>query len=285
MFPLRVSLALAHKFDMSSPSIFHAPILEGKPHINGDSYQQNKHGKKRKPIDPPEEGTIVQSIYHDATSNTHKRQRASPDDLFGTLSLKPPDPPAHSFCKRKKEEDDDESIGNSSDGDGGRYAKLPRLQNEDDSELKIAAIPLKRPDGDEASQFISSSTDNARPDPDESQQNSSEIDSGMSIDDNASITSNSDGSISEGSLQRAMYQAVFGRRNRAQHQFHSLPATACGSGGNGSGCYDAVNSKIEEIIRRSRMEAEIQSRREGKQVGKSPSQDAADEDEKMEMDE
>lgn len=114
---------------MSSPSIFHAPpILEGKPHIiNGDSYQQNNHGKKRKPVDPPEEGTIVQSNYYDTTNNTHKRQRASPDDLFGTLSLKPPDPPAHSFCKRKKEGNDDDSIGNSSDGDDGRYAKLPRL--------------------------------------------------------------------------------------------------------------------------------------------------------------
>ena len=273
---------------MSSPSIFHAPpILEGKPHIiNGDSYQQNNHGKKRKPVDPPEEGTIVQSNYYDTTNNTHKRQRASPDDLFGTLSLKPPDPPAHSFCKRKKEGNDDDSIGNSSDGDDGRYAKLPRLQNDDDNELKKGTIQLKRMDDDETSQFISSSTNNAKPDPDATQQNNSEIDSGMSIDDNASITSNSDGSISEGSLQRAMYQAVFGRRSNAQHhQFHSLPATVSGSGGNGCGCYDAVDSKIEEIIRRSRMEAEIQSRKEGKQDGKSPSQDAADEDEKMEMDE
>lgn len=271
---------------MSSPSIFHAPILEGKPH-NGDSYQyqQSNHGKKRKPIDPPEEGTIVQSNYHDTTNNTHKRQRASPDDLFGTLSLKPPDPPAHSFCKRKKEESDDDSVENSSDEDEGRYAKLPRLQNEDENELKMGAIKLKRMDGDEASQFITSSSANAKPDPEATQQNTSEIDSGMSIDDNASITSNSDGSISEGSLQRAMYQAVFGRRNSAQHQFHSLPATVCGSGGNGTGCYDAVDSKIEEIIRRSRMEAEIQSRKEGKQVSKSQSQDVADEDEKMEMDE
>lgn len=272
---------------MSSPSIFHAPIFEGKPHINVDSYQQNNHGKKRKPIDPPEEGSIVLSNYHDATNDTHKRQRASPDDLFGTLSLKPPDPPAHSFCKRKKEENDDESIGNSSDGYDRKDAKIPRLQNEDDSELKIGAIQLKGMDDDEASKYnISLSPNNAKPDSDATQQNASEIDSGlMSIDDNASITSNSDGSISEGSLQRAMYQAVFGRRNSAQHQFHSLPATVGGSGGNGSGCYDAVDSKIEEIIRRSRMEAEIQSRKEVKQVGKSRSQDAADEDEKMEMDE
>mmetsp|Transcript_21665 Transcript_21665/g.33972 ORF Transcript_21665/g.33972 Transcript_21665/m.33972 type:complete len:275 (-) Transcript_21665:123-947(-) len=274
---------------MSSPSIFHAPIFEGKRQINGDSYQ-NKHGKKRKPVDPPEEGTIDHINYYDTTNNTHKRQRASPDDLFGTLSLKPPDPPAHSFCKRKKEENDDDSIGNSSDEDDVRYAKFPRLQNEDDAELKKGSIQLKRIDGDETSQLISSST-NAKPDPDETQQNTSEIDNGMSIDDNASINSNSDGSISEGSLQRAMYQAVFGRRNSAQHQFHSLPATISLSGGNGIGCYDAVDSKIEDLIRRSRIEAEIRRRKEELQqvttegVENSLSRDVANEDEKMEMDE
>ncbi len=279
---------------MSSPLIFQAPMFEGKRQINGDSYQ-NKHGKKRKPVDPPEEGTIDHINYYDTTNNTHKRQRASPDDLFGTLSLKPPDPPAHSFCKRKKEGNDDDSIGNLLDGDDVRYAKLPRLQNEDDAELKKGSIQLKRIDDDEeTSLLMSSSTGNAKPDPDETQQNTSEIDNGMSIDDNASINSNSDGSISEGSLQRAMYQAVFGRRNTAQHQFHSLPATISLSGGNGIGCYDAVDSKIEDLIRRSRIEAEIRRRKEElKQVTttdtegveKSQSQDVADEDEKMEMDE
>eukprot|EP00985_Skeletonema_marinoi_P018776 scaffold10594_cov162-Skeletonema_marinoi.AAC.3 len=271
---------------MSSPSFFHAPVLlDEKRQVNiSDSYQRNTHSKKRRPVDPPEEGNLLQSDGYNAANNTYKRRRASPDDIFGTLSLKPPDPPAHSFCKRKKEHNDDDSIGNSSDGGDRRYAKLPRCQNDNDDELHGRAIQSKRR-ADGTSQITSSST---KPDPpsdhtaDATQQNTSEMDNEMSIDDTSSINSNSDGSISEGSLQRAMYQAVFGRRNNAQHQFHSIPATVSGSGGNGTGCcYDAVDSKIEELIRRSRIEAEIRSIKEGKQITKEQEQD--DED-KMEMD-
>ncbi|KAL7493517.1 hypothetical protein ACHAWT_002517 [Skeletonema menzelii] len=272
---------------MSSPSVFRAHILldEKRQDVNSDSYQQNKHSKKRRPVDPPEDITFGQINDYNDINHVNKRRRASPDDLFGTLSLKPPDPPAHSLCKRKKEENDDGSIGNSSDGDDRRYAKLPRCQN-DDNELREGTIQSKRMASDETTQFISSST---KPDPpDVTQQNTSEIDNEMSIDDNSSINSNSDGSISEGSLQRAMYQAVFGRRNNSQHHFHSVPTTISGRGGNAAGCcYDAVDSKIEEIIRRSRIEAEIRSRKEEKQATTeevSRSQDLVNDDEKMEMD-
>mmetsp|Transcript_857 Transcript_857/g.1357 ORF Transcript_857/g.1357 Transcript_857/m.1357 type:complete len:272 (-) Transcript_857:76-891(-) len=270
---------------MSSPSVFHAPVLlDEKRRVNiSDTYQRNNRSKKRRPVDPPEEGIHLQSDGYNATNNTYKRRRASPDDIFGTLSLKPPDPPAHSFCKRKKEHNDDDSIGNSSDGGDRRYAKLPRCQNDND-ELHGRAIQSKRI-AVETSQITSSSM---KPDPPSdrtaaaTQQKASEMDNEMSIDDTSSTNSNSDGSISEGSLQRAMYQAVFGRRNNAQHQFHSIPATVSGSGGNGTGCcYDAVDSKIEELIRRSRIEAEIRCIKEGKQITKEQEQD--DED-KMEMD-
>jgi hypothetical protein len=286
---------------MSSPSVYHAPIfLDEKRQINGESYQNSKHTRKRRPVDPPEEGTIAQSDEYDTTNNnTYKRRRTAPDDLLvGTLSLKPPDPPAHSFCKRKKgHHDDDDSVGSSSDEAGDRkYAKLPRCENDDDT-LQGGTITSKNMAGDETSQFVSST----KPDPPSdhtavaataTQQSTSEMDNDMSIDDNSSVNSNnsnSDGSISEGSLQRAMYQAVFGRRNNAPHHCHSIPATISGRGGNGSGCcYDAVDAKIEELIRRSRMEAEIRSRKEEKQIitskeGVSEKQNVADEDE-MEMD-
>ena len=210
---------------MSSPSVYyHAPILldEERQSNNGDGYQKNNHSRKRRPVDPPEEGTMPQI---DDYNVTNKRRRIVPDDLLGTLSLKAPDPPAYSFCKRKKEHHDDDSIGNSSE----RYAKLPRCEKDDDDELQEGgAITSKRKagDDDETTQFI-------LPSATATQNTSPEMDSEMSIDDNSSINSNSDGSISEGSLQRAMYQAVFGRRNNinAQH----VPATISGSGGNGAG--------------------------------------------------
>jgi len=281
---------------MSSPSVYHAPILlDEKRPINGDiSYQSNHHTRKRRPVDPPEEGTIIQSDdYNNTDNNTYKRRRTAADDfLVGALSLSPPDPPAKSFCKRKKEDYDDDSIGNSSDDVGDRkYTKLPRCETDGDN-LQGMTITSKSIAGDhESSQFITST----KPDPPSdhtvaaaTQHNASEMDNDMSIDDNSSVNSNSDGSISEGSLQRAMYQAVFGRRNNAPHHFHSIPATISGRGGNGGGCcYDAVDAKIEELIRRSRMEAEIRSRKEEKQriatkEGVSEKQDV-DEDE-MEMD-
>jgi len=68
----------------------------------------------------------------------------------------------------------------------------------------------------------------------------------MAIDD--SSDHESDGSISEGSIRNAMYQLVFGRRNPPLSP--NAPAS-----------YDAVDSKIEDLIRRSRLEAVIKSQR------------------------
>ena len=80
----------------------------------------------------------------------------------------------------------------------------------------------------------------------------------------------------------------------------SLPAPSIGNSGSGHGtvsnggcCFDAVDSKIEELIRRSRMKAVIQSRKEeekqmGKReedgVGNDHDEDNIDEVEDMEMD-
>ena len=297
---------------MSSPSVHHAPFsLDEKRPINGgatstgfvDSFQNNH--RKRRPIDPPEEGnaTFASSQtddYADATASKRRcTARPSPpvvDDLLGMLTLKPPDPPAHSFCKRKIE------IGNQR-----ILTKIPRCDDYDD-ELQGVMTTSKRMAGDDdqvTSQFVTLSTKPDSPsghaaaaaataaartaDQASSEMMDNEI---MSIDDSISIDSNnSDSSISENSIRNAMYQAVFGRRrNVSQHyQFHSIPGNVVNSS---SGlCYDVVDNKIEELIRRSRMKAEIQSRKEEKQLatataedGVNEKKDCADKDE-MEMDE
>ena len=72
-------------------------------------------------------------------------------------------------------------------------------------------------------------------------------------DDNSSI-------VSESSIRNAMYQLVFGRLS-----MHSTIGGGVGGGGStigGSSKYDAVDSKIEDLIRRSRLEATIEGRRE-----------------------
>ena len=285
---------------MSSPSVFNrAPILRDEKHqlndvIVGESYHQRKnHSRKRRPVDPPEEGNnnlLAPGVheYDDAVNynSNIKRLRAStsPDDLFDALSLKPPDPPAHSFCKKRKKEhdDDNDSIGNSSQHGGGgrRCTKSPKLQEDNEKGGETTSSALTSIAGDETEQQLkSSSSSSTKPDPPSdihvasttTEQETSEMEHDMSIDDNSSSNSNSDISISEGSLQRAMYQAVFGRRSSsAQYQFHSIPSTissSCNnssSSNNGIGCpyNDAVDSKIEDLIRRSRLEAEIQGRKE-----------------------
>jgi hypothetical protein len=62
----------------------------------------------------------------------------------------------------------------------------------------------------------------------------------------------SDSSVSESSLKNAMYQLVFGRRN---------PVSLNGTGGGAGGKYDVVDSKIEDLIRRSRLEAAIKNQK------------------------
>ena len=72
-------------------------------------------------------------------------------------------------------------------------------------------------------------------------------------DDNSSI-------VSESSIRNAMYQLVFGRLS-----MHStIGSGGVGGGGTvgGSSKYDAVDSKIEDLIRRSRLEATIKGRKE-----------------------
>ena len=72
----------------------------------------------------------------------------------------------------------------------------------------------------------------------------------MSIDDS---DRESDSSVSEGSIRNAMYQLVFGRLNNPPSSLNDGGACTAGR------CYDSVDSKIEDMIRRSRLEAAIRS--------------------------
>ena len=85
---------------------------------------------------------------------------------------------------------------------------------------------------------------------------------GSDIDDCSIDSSSSSGSVSESSIRNAMYQVVFGRRKGYG---------SCSGGGNcgGGRMYDVVDSKIEDLIRRSRMEALVKSckEKEGKRKG------------------
>ena len=93
----------------------------------------------------------------------------------------------------------------------------------------------------------------------------------MSVDDSSSENNNNNGReddqsddnssiVSESSIRNAMYQLVFGRLS-----MHSTIGGGSGGGGStvgGGSKYDTVDSKIEDLIRRSRLEATIEGRRE-----------------------
>ena len=92
----------------------------------------------------------------------------------------------------------------------------------------------------------------------------------MSID--GSNDSDCDSSVSESSIRNAMYQLVFGRQNSMNNpHLSSSLLTANGNSGDanayGSSTYDTVDSKIEDLIRRSRLQATIKSQKEKNGVG------------------
>jgi hypothetical protein len=102
------------------------------------------------------------------------------------------------------------------------------------------------------------------------------------IIDNDDECNNSVGSaISESSIKSAMYQLVFGRWRPPSPLgigggTNSNGINIGGSGGSGSGTvvgrYDAVDSKIEDMIRRSRLEAVIRSNSKNGEDGNSRDQ-------------
>mmetsp|Transcript_20127 Transcript_20127/g.43709 ORF Transcript_20127/g.43709 Transcript_20127/m.43709 type:complete len:271 (+) Transcript_20127:124-936(+) len=221
-------------------------------------HEGNWSGKKRRPIDPDETGSVGTTLrYDNEVVEPHAKRHRTIDDVLGSLSLRAPDPPGNFSCSKRKSDDG---------GEDGRSAKLARSgdriapstfgENATFSGGNSAAIqqqmePTGRRDDSPTNVTLQLF------DPSTQQQITSDagpnnnMDSNeMSIDDSDCESSNS--SVSEGSIRNAMYQLVFGRRNP--------PLLSNGNVGGGHR-YDNVDSKVEDMIRRSRLEAAIKSKK------------------------
>lgn len=249
--------------------------------------------RKRRPVDPPEEGpTFHDSEYYaspyDVTSLSgtvlaaqppNKRMRTV-DNFLDSLTLRASDPPGH-YSKRIGDLGSNEMMGDyAMYNNHTQNAKRATSNGIEPSSYAMAT--------NDASTSCASTvtTDNKRPKATQDQsyrqmkfnneaqlqyyqrgQSASGIsgtgNSEMSLegsdidaDDDGSIDSSSSSeSVSESSIRKAMYQVVFGRR---------MGYSSCAVNGNcgGGRIYDAVDSKIEDLIRRSRLEAVIQSTKE-----------------------
>mmetsp|Transcript_11472 Transcript_11472/g.24478 ORF Transcript_11472/g.24478 Transcript_11472/m.24478 type:complete len:271 (+) Transcript_11472:30-842(+) len=241
-----------------------APIITNS--MEGGKWSRSR---KRRPIDPEETGSVPSAPYAYGQPNA-KRPRTI-DDVLGSLSLRASDPPGNSFCcKRKSEEigvEDGPSTKVARSSVAGASSSSSSVVDE-----RIEQIAVGRqldPEGrkgdyptNASSELLNSSALRAQPKnglvPTISASGINVDIDEMAVDD---IGHESDSSVSESSIRNAMYQLVFGRRNPP------LPRSI--SAGGGCGQYDAVDSKIEDIIRRSRLQAVIKSQK------KERSEDAA----------
>lgn len=212
--------------------------------------------KRRRSVDPPEEGAAASAGGHEYTSSNERSNKRikTVDDAVGSLSLHASDPPGNSFCR------DPTVVERQKVDVGAAAAPFAQLKVTDNDVLPMRVsgpIPPTQCDQEREQTMsfqrrTSNLSDMEDIDPEMSQHRSTSNLSGMSIEDS---DPESDSSVSESSIRNAMYQVVFGRRNL--------------SGGSGvGGRYDVVDSKIEDLIRRSRMEAAIKSQKESKAEGR-----------------
>ena len=255
--------------------------------------QHTFSGQKRRPIDPPEDDVGTSSsattLYDSELMHQHKRPRTI-DELglsFSRNSLSAPDPPGN-YSVGSKRKNDDYCVD-------GPKAKIPRSEEsasmgtssdtrqQEQQQNQPIDPPSDRNDispTNVTSELYASTQQQldgnpTNPNEHEYRRNSSE----MSIDDdnnNNSDHESCDGSsVSESSIRDAMYQLVFGRRQ-------AMPSIGNGSAASGATNYDTVDNKIEQLIRRSRMEATIKGQKSQKQENNSMDNN---EDDTMKMDE
>ncbi|KAL7543742.1 hypothetical protein ACHAXR_013054 [Thalassiosira sp. AJA248-18] len=245
--------------------------------------------KRRPPIDPEETGSVATTPYIGVgIVGPHAKRPRTIDDVLGSLSLRPPDPPGNSFCLKRKS-----GHGGMEEDATGRSAKMGRSSVTGCASTSTSIDESKNcgdgnslePSGRKGSSptNVTSELDDppmqqqqqctscAQPKNDcQCQQNNQEAappksafsennnNNEMAIDDGSDHES-CDSSVSEGSIRNAMYQLAFGRMNH-----HHPPLLLSGSSSVAAGCggrYDAVDAKIENLIRRSRMEAVIKSQK------------------------
>ena len=263
--------------------------------------------KRRIPIDPDGHHGASQyddKISYSSQQQPSAKRPRTIDDVIGSLSLRAPDPPGNFSGSKRKNDGDVMSYYDNADMQPP-YAKVPRSElvssvNGSDNSTNQQHQPMEPlgrkgdPSNSAASELFqnstnqldqqsisknnayytatTSSTSQLQHNECMRRQSSSDMreDSTMSID--GSNDSDCDSSVSESSIRNAMYQVVFGRQNSMNNP-HISPSllTANGSSGDanayGSSTYDTVDSKIEDLIRRSRLQATIKSQKEKNGVG------------------
>mmetsp|Transcript_22286 Transcript_22286/g.53987 ORF Transcript_22286/g.53987 Transcript_22286/m.53987 type:complete len:295 (+) Transcript_22286:47-931(+) len=242
-------------------------------------------GKKRRPVDPEETGSAAtvpsydsELVHHSGLRPPHAKRPRTIDDVLASLSMHPPDPPGNFAHKRKINDAEEEADA------AGRSAKAAR-SGESDSAIfdestsrhgegasserwRRQLEPLGRKSHSPTNVTSELFDPFTRPQHQQQQQQQESVRTGahpynnlhmneMSIDDS---DRESDSSVSEGSIRNAMYQLVFGRLNNPPSSLNDGGACTAGR------CYDSVDSKIEDMIRRSRLEAAIRShKKEGEE--------------------
>lgn len=230
--------------------------------------------KRRQPMDPPEDVIdLPPPLFYDCERNAvhhvDKRHRGEKLDYnllgvddddatnaalssFGSscLSLNPPDPPANYGFPYP-------SISTTASLSNNIIIRSEDATPKTTQRLPIDPVEIIRSPGLLLMNTHSNSNNND--------------DVSMASDDGGIIDNDDDecnnsvcSAISESSIKSAMYQLVFGRWRPPSPLTHVGGANSGGtiggsSGGGGTvvGRYDAVDSKIEDMIRRSRLEAVI----------------------------
>mmetsp|Transcript_30258 Transcript_30258/g.55593 ORF Transcript_30258/g.55593 Transcript_30258/m.55593 type:complete len:269 (+) Transcript_30258:114-920(+) len=227
-----------------------APIIANS--MEGGKWSRSR---KRRPIDPEETGSVPSAPYGQPNA---KRPRTI-DDVLGALSLRASDPPGNSFCFKRKSEDIGMENGPSAKVARSSVTSASSSSIMDEQSKQIAVGQQLDPEGRKGGSPTNASWEPFNSSTSCVQPNNGLVPtisaSGINVDINDTarddISHDSDSSVSESSIRNAMYQLVFGRRNPP------LPRSI--SAGGGCGQYDAVDSKIEDIIRRSRLQAIIKS--------------------------
>ncbi|KAL9191488.1 hypothetical protein ACHAXT_001194 [Thalassiosira profunda] len=254
----------------ASPTHAHAPLGAGGSAAAAEG-PRLWSGRKRRPVDPEETSSLMSPAApydSELAGPSSKRPRTTLDDVMSSMSLRPPDPPGNFGGKRKSEdrmEDDRSKLPRtagvlSSTGDesadafaNGSSTAVQRSQDpvgrKGGSPTNVAS--LHPPSAQQSTSYARQDTFRGNSTSDSNNHgnhNSNE----MSIDDS---DHESDSSVSEGSIKNAMYQLVFGRRNPVGPK----PTV---NGNVAGGRYDAVDSKIEDLIRRSRLQAAVNNQKQ-----------------------
>jgi hypothetical protein len=243
-------------------------------------------------MDPPEENNIdyATTIYdsernenvHDHVDKRHRGDefnnnlRGVDDDddatnaallSFGSssLSLNPPDPPAN-YGFPYPSISTTAPLSNNNIIRSGDYAAIPkttqRLPIDPVESIRSPGLLLmnthSNSNGNDDVSMASDDGNRLHDDEDRSE--------GIIDNDDDECNNSVCSAISESSIKSAMYQLVFGRWRPPSPLTHvgggkNSNGTISGGSGGGSvvGRYDAVDSKIEDMIRRSRLEAVIRS--------------------------